>query len=228
MPRTARSSCGGLCYHAMSRGNRRETVFHDEEDYAAFVAILRRACERISMRLLAWCLMPNHFHLVLWPHADGDLSRWMHWLLTTHVQRQRRRHGTIGRIWQGRFKAPPIQQDRHLLIVMRYTERNPLRAGLVERAEEWRWSSLRLRSGEPDVLLTPSPVPVGADWCEQVNRPLTARELDAVRTSVQRGRPFGGAAWTRGTSERLDLLDSLNPRGRPPRFPRTGETEHEN
>ena len=84
----------------MSRGNKREIVFRDDADYAAFVVMMRKACKRIPMRVLAWCLMPNHFHLVLWPHADGDLSRWMHWLLTTHVRRQCYRYGTIGRIWQ--------------------------------------------------------------------------------------------------------------------------------
>ena len=204
----------------MSRGNGRAVVYHDEVDYEAFTDLMRKANERLPMRILAWCLMPNHFHFLLWPRDDNDLSRWMHWLLTTHVQRHRRRHRTTGRIWQGRFKAPPIQQDRHLLVVMRYIERNPLRAGLVCRAEDWRWSSLRLRTVASDSLLSPSPVPLGEDWCDHVNRPLTAQELEAVRTCLRRGRPFGDPAWTRGTAERFDLLDSLNPRGRPRAFER--------
>jgi len=199
----------------MNRGNRRAVVFHNESDYEDFVHLMLRANERVPMRVLSWCLMPNHFHLVLWPRGETDLSRWMHWLMTSHVQRYRRRHGTNGRIWQGRFKAPPVQQDRHLLIVMRYGERNPLRAGLVSTAEEWRWSSLRARVHAPDGLVSPSPVPLGEDWCDRVNQPLTASELEAVRTCTDRGRPFGDPAWTRGTAERLGLLASLNPRGRP-------------
>ena len=162
MPRTARASLADVCYHVMNRGNRRATIYHDESDYQAFVEMMRRATRRLPMRILAWCLMPNHFHLVLRPHADGDLGRWMHWLLTTQTQRHRLRHETTGRIWQGRFKAPPIQCDRHLLVVMRYVERNPLRAGLVRRAEAWPWSSLRGHIGRSDDLLSRSPVPLPA------------------------------------------------------------------
>lgn len=141
MPRTARASVGGAVYHVINRGNQRATVYHSPPDYAAFLQLVERADERIPMRLLAYCLMPNHFHLVLWPHEDGDLSRWMQWLLTAHVRRYHRVLGTSGRVWQGRFKAFPVQSDGHLLAVLRYVEANPLRAGLVRRAEEWAWSS---------------------------------------------------------------------------------------
>ena len=139
MPRFARASAGGYCYHVINRGNARAEVFHKEEDLAAFVRIMGESCIRVPMRVVAYCLMPNHFHLVVWPSADGELSRWMHWLLTTHVRRYLRHYGHSGHVWQGRFKAFPIQQDEHLLTVVRYVERNPLRAGLVERAQDWRW-----------------------------------------------------------------------------------------
>jgi putative transposase len=202
----------------MNRGNRRAIVYHDAHDYASFTGLMRRANDRLPMRIAAWCLMPNHFHAVLWPHGDGDLGRWMHWLLTTHVQRHRQRHGTDGRIWQGRFKAPPIQQDDHLLTVMRYVERNPVRAGLVERAQDWPWSSLRVRMGRADALLSPSPVSLPDNWCDLVNQPLTVAELAAVRTSLQRQRPFGDPAWVQGTAERLGLLETLRRPGRPRAF----------
>ena len=86
MPRTARASVGGMCYHVINRGNARQEVFHKQSDYEAFVKLLSDAHERLPMRLIAFCLMPNHFHLVLWPHGDGDLSRWMQWLMTAHVR----------------------------------------------------------------------------------------------------------------------------------------------
>ena len=121
-------------------------MFHKEGDYAAFVDLLAAANERLPMRMLGYVLMPNHFHLVLWPHAAGDLSRWMQWLLTIHVRRYHRHYHSSGHVWQGRFKAFPIEQDEHLLTVLRYVERNPLRAGLVERAEDWHWSSLAWRT----------------------------------------------------------------------------------
>jgi len=142
MPRSARASAGGYCYHVMNRGNARAEVFHKQEGLAAFLRIMGEAGLRVPMRVVAYCLMPNHFHLVLWPRTDGDLSRWMHWLLTTHVRRYLGHYGHSGHVWQGRFKAFPIQQDEHLLTVIRYVERNPLRAGLVERAQDWKWSSL--------------------------------------------------------------------------------------
>src|SRR3954452_25547111 len=141
MPRTSRASLGGWCYHVLNRGNARAEVFHKDADYAAFVKLLIQASERLPMRLLSYCLMPNHFHLLLWPHHDGDLSRWMQWLLTAHVRRYHRHYGGSGHVWQGRFKASPIQADEHYLTVLAYAERNARRAKLVRSAENWRWSS---------------------------------------------------------------------------------------
>ena len=127
MPRTARACLGGYTDHVLNRGNARATVFHKPADYDAFIEIMAEASLRHSMRILAYCLMPNHFHLALWPHEDGDLSRWMHWLLTTHVGRYLRHYHSSGHIWQGRFKAFPTEEDEHLLTVLRYIERNLLR-----------------------------------------------------------------------------------------------------
>ena len=137
MPRTARACSGGYTYHILNRGNARATVFHKPDDYEAFVDMMAEASVRTPMRILAYCLMPNHFHLALWPRDDGDLSRWMHWLMTTHVRRYLRHYRSSGHVWQGRFKAFPTQEDEHLLTLLRYIERNPLRARLVGRAEDW-------------------------------------------------------------------------------------------
>jgi putative transposase len=216
MPRTARASVGDLCYHAINRGNAQTEVFHKDEDYAAFLALVEQACERLPMRVLAYCLMPNHFHLVLWPQADGDLSRWMQWLLTAHVRRYHRHYGSSGHVWQGRFKAFPIQQDEHLLTVLRYVERNPLRASMVERAEDWAWSSapLWLRKELPSYIKL-GPTRYEGNWLAWVNRPQTEAEEAALRHSVARGTPFGGSLWQRRTADRLGLEASLRPRGRP-------------
>ncbi len=216
MPRTARASVGGICYHAINRGNAQATVFHEPSDYEAFVELIDRACQRLQMRVLAYCLMPNHFHLSLWPVADGDLSRWMQWLLTSHVRRHHRRHDTSGHIWQGRFKAFPAQSDAHLLTVLRYVERNPLRAKLVVRAEDWPWSSLRwLRDKRPPSFLDAGPVPRPRNWVQLVNQPQTEQELAALRRSVNRCAPFGNEPWTRRIAKKLGLEASLRPRGRP-------------
>src|SRR5262245_39966713 len=135
MPRTARASVGGSWYHALNRGNQRAAVFHKPGDYDAFVEAIIDARNKVLVDVLGFCLMPNHFHVVLRPHADGDLGRWMQWLLTAHARRYHRHYGTSGHVWQGRFKAFAIQDDDHLATVLRYVERNALRAELVARAE---------------------------------------------------------------------------------------------
>src|SRR5262249_51907594 len=131
MPRTARASVGGYIYHALNRGNRRAEVFPKPGDFDAFVAAIAEARRHLPVDLFGYCLMPNHFHLVLRPREDGDLGRWMRRLLTTHAKRYYLHYGTSGHVWQGRFKAFPIQDDSYLVTVLRYVERSPLRAELV-------------------------------------------------------------------------------------------------
>jgi putative transposase len=196
-------------------------VFHKPEDFDAFLALFAPACERLPMRILGWCLMPNHFHLVLRPHADGDLGRWMQWLMTSHVRRYHRHYDSGGHVWQGRFKAFPIQADEHLLTVLRYAERNALRADLVRRAEDWQWSSLAARlAGATETPLHASPVKLPRNWRELVNRPQTEAEIAAVRRSIERGTPLGGERWQQRTAERLGLEQTLHPRGRPRKTPK--------
>ncbi len=216
MARTARASKGGICYHVINRGNARATVYHNESDYRSFIALMKRANARLPLRILAFCLMPNHFHLVLWPCNDGDLSRWMHWLLTSHVRRYHKIHGTSGRVWQGRFKAFPIQEDRHLLTVIRYVERNPVRANLVRKAAHWQWSSI---SGGSTAtwrgILTESPVAKPENWAWLVDTPLNDDELNALRRCGRRNAPFGDDGWANETARNLGLESSLRRIGRP-------------
>ena len=230
MPRTARASVGDMCYHVLNRGNARAAVFRKDGDYDAFLDLIAGACDRIPMRVLGYCLMPNHFHLVVRPHEDGDLSRWMQWLLTSHVRRHHRHHRTEGggHVWQGRFKAFPIERDEHLLAVVRYVERNPRRANLVRAAENWRWSSLRHRiakagdkgrasdaAASPPPWLSPLPIDLPRHWAQRVNQAETDAELAALRRSVQRGTPFGSDRWTLRTVAKLGLESTIRPRGRP-------------
>jgi putative transposase len=216
MPRTSRASVGGVCYHVLNRGNARADVFHKTEDFVAFLDLMAEAIERLPMRLLAWCVMTNHFHLVLWPHHDGDLSRWMQWFLTAHVRRYHRHYNSSGHVWQGRFKAFPIEEDDHLWGVIRYVERNALRANLTQSAESWPWSSAAARTGgKRRAMLAEGPSPCPRDWLDWVNEPQTEAELAALRRSVLRGAPYGGDSWQRATADRLGLQASLRPRGRP-------------
>ncbi len=186
----------GHCYHLINRGNNRARIFHESADYAAFLALMREADEHVHLPILAACLMSNHIHLVVRPAADSDVSRWTHWLFTTHVSRYHRKHQTCGRVWQGRFRAFAIEEDEHLLTVMRYVERNALRAHLVERAEHWLWGSLRWRySDTPPITLEPPPLHLPSEWLGYVNEPQTAEEMSAIRACVNRQRPFGSCGW---------------------------------
>jgi putative transposase len=214
MPRTARASQGGYCYHVVNRGNARRTVFHKNGDYAAFLKLLREAHERTPVRLLAFCFMPNHFHLVLWPSRDGEMSDYMMWLMTAHVRRYHQHYHSTGHIWQGRFRAFPIQEDDHLLTVLRYVERNALRANLVERVQDWHWCSAA--PGIPESLtLDPGPVVRPGDWLKYLNHPQSEAEVNALRECIRRSRPFGDDAWMEKTARILGSEASLRPLGRP-------------
>jgi putative transposase len=164
--------------------------------------------------------MPDHWHLVLRPDVDGEMSRFMRWVTATHTMRHHARYRTSGEghLYQGRFKSFPIQDDHHFLTVCRYVERNALRTGLVRCAEDWRWSSLWrwLQPVEPaPALLSPWPIPRLPGWVDRVNQPLAELELAAVRRSAQRGTPFGETRWRDATAARLRLICTLRPRGRP-------------
>ena len=216
MPRGARDALGGYCYHVLNRGNGRRTVFHKAGDFAAFGKLLREAGERVDVRLLAYCILSNHFHLLVWPRGDGDLSAYMMWLTTAHVRRYHQHYHSSGHVWQGRFRSFPIQEDDHLLSVHRYIERNALRAGLVQRAQDWLWSSAAgHREGLP--VLATSPVPHALDWLAYVNEPQTEAEVESLRECIRRRRPYGDAAWMQGTARQMGLEASLRPRGRPPK-----------
>jgi putative transposase len=219
MPRGARASVGNQCYHVLNRGNARQRVFFKDGDYLALLKALAHAHVEVTMRVLGWCLLPNHFHLVLWPYEDGDLSRFMHWLLNTHVRRYHRHYHSSGHLWQGRFKAFAIEHDEHLLRVLRYVERNALLAGLVQRAEDWPWSSLPA-DGEPrPAYWHEGPVARPAHWLDWVNAPANEMELAAIRVSTARGRPYGHPDWQTAIAVRLGVEASLRPRGRPRKRP---------
>ena len=224
MPRRPRVATGGTFFHVLNRAAGRARLFRTPGDYAAFLRVVAEVHRRVPTRLLAYCLMPNHWHLVLWPRADGELSEFMRLLTVTHTQRlHARRHSAgTGPVYQGRFKSFPVQRDEHLLTLCRYVERNALRANRVDRAELWPWGSLWRRAADlpPD---TPPPL-MGWDecpverpprWAQWVNEPQTEAEEAAVAESIRRGRPFGDEAWQRRTAAKLGLQPTLRPRGRP-------------
>ena len=215
MARTRRRTPGGLVYHALNRAARKAALFTADDEYDDFLRVLAEAKQQIPMRILAYIVMPNHWHLLLWPFGDADLSRFMHWLTTTHSCRwnlARERCGE-GAVYQSRFKSIPIQDDTHLLRVWRYVERNALRANLVPRAEEWRWSSLPYRGRVGPIEIDEGPIRLPKDWNDIVNQPQTEAELGAIRAATAREIPYGADEWKRLAG----LPVSSGRRGRPRR-----------
>jgi len=215
MPRIARGLADGKIYHVLNRGNAKQEVFHYKEDYSDFMRLLKEAKERFSI-ILAYCLMPNHFHLVVQPTQGNQLSKGMQWLMTSHVRRYHKSNGPSGHIWEGRFKSFLVQEDEHLITVLRYLEGNPVRAGLAASAREWAWSSHRERIGEiPPFVLDPLPLGIPQDWTGYTDRALSASDLNKLRTAVKRQSPFGDPIWQIEIGEKLNLLSTLRPQGRP-------------
>jgi putative transposase len=222
MPRAARNAPGGYVYHVLNRAVARLPLFEKDGDFQAFERVLKLALVEHPTRLLGYCLMPNHWHLVLWPEKEGELTAFVRWLTHTHSMRWHAHYhtGGTGHIYQGRFKSFPVEEDDHWYTVLRYVERNALRANLVARAEDWRWGSLwyMVRAGgKAPLLLQEGPLPLPADWPSLVNETQTEGELEALRRALARGSPFGSPTWSKRTAEVLGLQKTLRPRGRPPK-----------
>jgi putative transposase len=232
MPRKPRTDEPGLAYHVLNRRAGRSRLFFKPADYDAFEAVLAEASGRFpGLRLLSYCLMPNHWHLTLLLSRGGVLSRYMQWVTTTHSRRwhAHRNSAGTGPVYQGRFKSFPIQDDDHLLVACRYVERNPLRAALVRRPQDWPWSSASPRRDRP--WLTPRrdwPVEARPDWTRWVNLPQTPPEEAALRHSIARGAPFGDARWAHNTAARLHIESSLRPIGRPRKHAETNPEQSMN
>ena len=220
MPRPMRTAPGGFVYHVLNRANGKRRIFDHDRDYLAFERVLAEAQERVPMRILAWCVMPNHWHLLLWPQEDGDLSNFMRLVTLTHTQRRHahRASAGTGHIYQGRFKSFVVQNDAHFLAVSRYVEANALSGKLVQRAEDWRWGSLwRALGGKADQppRIHSWPVTRPSGWLEYVNQTAEAAEVHALRCSARRGAPYGDEAWAKNVADQLGLQSTLRPRGRP-------------
>jgi putative transposase len=225
MGRLPRTIDDGLVYHAFNRGNNRGNIFGDDEGRVAFLTALAQTKDRYPFRLFGYCLMTDHFHLLIRPEAGQSISRILQSLTVAHTWHYHKRHHTVGHVWQGRFKSPVIQDDAHLLVVLRYIEANPLRAKLITDPADHRWSSYPCHGlGGDDPLLSPFPEweKLGRSaaerrrrWRAKVCAAQSEAELRSVRGSLRSGRPFGASDWTEQMAERLNIELVPRPRGRP-------------
>ena len=209
-----------MIFHCLNRSVARMTLFEKQDDYEAFERVLDEAHQRVPLRILDYTVMPNHWHFVVWPETDSQVSEFFQWLTVTHSMRWHAHYHTSGsgHLYQGRFKSFPIQDDSHLLTVLRYVERNPVRANLADRADAWRYGSAWRRvhgDARSRRLLATWPMRRPRGWLDFVHQPQTEAEVAAVRKCIIRGTPFGDEKWVKSSARRLGLNSTLRPRGRP-------------
>ncbi|MCK4629324.1 MAG: transposase [Sedimentisphaerales bacterium] len=218
MPRLKRIAKGNIIYHVLNRANGRLRIFRKQGDFMAFEQVIAEALERFDMRLCGYCIMGSHWHLVLWPRNDGDLSDFMKWLTVTHSHRWHQAHDTVGvgHLYQGRFKSFPVQTDAYYLNLMKYVESNPVRAGIVKHSAAWPWSSLAIRRGSDKLIaLSDGPVKLPQRWKNLVDNIPDDKIGERIAECIKRGQPFGNSDWVMKTVRRLNLESTLKPRGRP-------------
>lgn len=222
MPRQARVDVGDEIYHVINRSNGRVKIFHNDSDYQHFESLLLEAKELTNMRILAYCIMPNHWHLILYPRNDNNLSEFMRWLTTTHVRQVRAKTNSIGQghLYQGAYRSFIVETEKYLVQLIRYIEQNPLRAKMIKRAQDWEWSSLYVREkGEINQkkILDSLPVKLPANYIKTINEMYNEDVLESIRFSVLKGKPFGSEKWTHDMIEIYKLGSSLRQPGRPKR-----------
>lgn len=214
MPRPRRFCPANNVFHVLNRGCHGRRLFETSADYRGFRALLSKGAERVGMRVCGFGVMPNHWHIVLWPEKDGAVSAFIHWVCTAHfAMRVRLGRQEAGHLYQGRFHSFSVQDETYYYNAMRYVEANALRAGLVQRAEDWEWSSAFERRHGSE-LLVPGPLPLPPNWTELVNQAFNPDELATLRASVRSGRPYGDARWVEQTCRALGLEQTLHGVGR--------------
>lgn len=220
MARQPRIDLGGYVYHVINRTSGRVPIFKTKTDFLMFEEVLEQSKEKYGMRILSYSIMPNHFHFALYPEQDGEIQKFMGWLTKTHTQRWHVAHSTVGHghLYQGRYKSFIVNTDEYYLTLMKYIEQNPLRAGLVKKAEDWQWGSLHRRSHgtlQQQKLLCPWVVDEPNDYMHDVNVLLNKNELEEVRGSIVKGSPLGGREWREALIEKMNLGYTTRGVGRP-------------
>ena len=215
MPRIARVVVPMLPHHVTQRGNRRADVFFDDDDRRRYLFFLARYAERHGLAIWAYCLMPNHVHFVAVPSAAESLGRAFRDAHQAYATWLNRKMHERGHLWQGRFFSC-VLDDPHLWAAVRYVERNPVRAGLVERAEDWSWSSAAAHCGmRTDELLSPVQMPWPVpDWSAYLGDDSEA-ETAAIRRQTTTGRPCGSGTFIESIESALSRC--LRPRKPGPR-----------
>jgi putative transposase len=218
MPRISRAVAAGLPHHITQRGNYRQSVFETDADRVLYLDWLKTYSAKYGMKIWAYCLMSNHVHFVAVPMESDAMARTLNTVHMRYAQHANRKKRTTGHLWQGRFFSC-VLDERHLLAAMRYVENNPVRAGMVEKAGDYRWSSAasHIRKNEDPVISMDSPV-IGSitDWAAYLEQ-RDDQLVKALRESAKNGRPCGDNNFVRKIEKLLGRQLVAFPRGRPRR-----------
>jgi putative transposase len=220
MPRLARPVFSEVPHHITQRGNRREDVFFSDEDRAAYLGWLGEYCAKYKVSVLAYCLMANHIHVVVVPQREDALEKVFRPLHTRYAQRINRAKKWKGHLWQGRFFSSALDET-YLWAAIRYVERNPVRARMVRRAQNYKWSSAAAHCGlKEDAVLTTDRAWVAqirsvGDWSEWLAEGDRPEQVEVLRRHVERGLPCGAAGFIRRLERRAGQMLRLRARGRP-------------
>ncbi|HUQ86767.1 MAG TPA: transposase [Vicinamibacterales bacterium] len=188
MCRNSRNLPAGCVVHCVNRGNDRRLLFERAAEYEDFLRLVAWAKGQCPVRIIAYCIMSNHWHFVFWVRLEWDVSAFLHRLTTTHAVKWRTRTDTIGNgsVYQGRFKSSEVLSERYYYNLLRYVEQNPLRANLVRSSNDWRWSSLAERTGNGRSILNAGPLALLPDWRLHIDQPVPRRTVDEIRRSLKK------------------------------------------
>lgn len=216
MARLARVVVPGAPHHVTQRGNRRQQTFFCDDDYGLYRDLIAGSCRKADVEVWAYCLMPNHVHLILTPQTEDGLRDALAEAHRRYSSRINQRQGWRGYLWQGRF-ASVVMDEHHLMACARYVEMNPVRAGLAERPQDWPWSSASAHlAGRDDGLVTSAPLLSRApDWPGLLGAALPQAEYEAIRQGERTGRPLGADDFVKRLE--TDLGRPLGPRKRGPK-----------
>lgn len=192
MPRATRYSPPGSVHHVINRGNDRRCLFASPSDFGEFLDLIAWAKGQCPIRVVSYCLMPNHWHFVLWPEEPNAMAAFLHRLGTTHSIRWRKSTGTVGQghVYQHRYHAFLIESEAYYFRALKYVEANPARAGLVTSASQWEWSSLAERLGTERGILDPGPLPLPDNWLEQVDEVMKPADLEDIHSRLRKWSPI--------------------------------------
>ena len=206
MARIARAVAPGLPHHVTQRGNRRQQAFFNDEDYQSYLALMSEWCMRFRVETWAYCLMPNHIHLIVVPETKDGLNLAIGEAHRRYTRRINFREDWRGHLWQGRFSSF-IMEEQYLLACTKYVELNPVRAGLVKNPEDWRWSSAAAHiTGEDDILVKTKPLLKIANkpWKQFLAVDVQDSEIELFRKHERTGRPLGEDAFIEKLEHLLD------------------------